>query len=149
MKQNIIRLYKKLLDDATGKLSYTVDRLKTHFHIPSSTFSDWTKNINQQMEEQLLEKILDLYLQCKTQQEIETITSIPQRTVSAKIDKIMEILKDLAENTGSEYMLKFPNIAKKAQSLAVFQPQLYTIWNFARNNNETVQDAPEHIILSF
>jgi DNA-directed RNA polymerase subunit F len=118
-------------------LSYTVERLKSSYSILASTFSDWTKDINQQLEEQLLEKILDLHLQCKTQQEIASILGLKnQSTVSDKITKITQILEELSKNPISDLAIEYPNFALKHKLLSAFSPQLYNVWNLARNNNE-------------
>jgi len=64
-------------------------------------------------------KVIDLWLQCYTQEEIEKLTEVSHGTVVNIIEKIIQNGK----------------IAKMDN----FTPQLYNIWNFARNNNETKQ----------
>lgn len=69
-----------------------------------------------QLEKDRDSKVIDLWLQCYTQEEIENVLSEPQSTINRIIKDFIQIGKDA----------KMDN----------FKPQLYNIWNFTRNNNE-------------
>ena len=102
------------------------------------TFSNWTKDINQQLEEQLLERILDLYLQCKTHEDIAREQGFKSHTTSVdKIAKIKQILEELSKNPISDLATEYPNFAEKTSKMSAFQPLIYNIWNVSKNNNET------------
>jgi DNA modification methylase len=83
-----------------------------------STFNSWTKNKREQLDKDRDAKIWDLYLQCRTQEEIAERFDISQKTVSNRIDILSKSAID-------------SKITKD------FTPQIYNVWNFARNNNET------------
>jgi len=67
-------------------------------------------------------------LQNKTQEEIGKLLGIPQRTISAKIDDIINFWSSLAKNPELEIPLKYQFLANKIKDLADFQPLLYNIW---------------------
>jgi len=69
------------------------------------------------------QRILDLYLQCWTQERIAAETGTPQPTVNSVLQQI----------------IKNGNIAKTDN----FKPELYNIWNFAKITNET--HHPEYL----
>ena len=66
----------------------------------------------------VIDKILDLYLQCWTQQAIAEEIGESQKTVSNVLDG-------------------FSKNGKPAEITKDFKPQLYNIWNFAKITNET------------
>jgi len=84
--------------------------------ISDRTYRGWTKNKREQLEKDRDSKVIDLWLQCYTQEEISKRIEISEGTVNNIIEK-----------------LKNGKSAKNED----FTPQLYNIWNFARNNNET------------
>jgi len=86
--------------------------------ISKATYNKWTKNKRDQQAEEKEKKVTGLWLQCYTQEEISKITEIPQRTLS-------DIIK------------KFSETAKISETAKNFKPEIYNIWNFSRNNNET------------
>ena len=134
-RKQVISLYQKILKGESK--SFDVNRLKETFSIPNSTFSDWTKDLNDSLEAQLLEKILNLHLQCKTQEEIAEIVGITQKQISIKIDEITKNIKILYQNPISEIGIKYEFLREKMEVLAEFKPQLYNIWNISKMNNET------------
>lgn len=83
--------------------------------ISPRTYRDWTSGKREQLKEERDEKILDLYLQCWTQQQIADELSIS----IGSINGIVESFKN-------------GNIAKNED----FNPQLYNIWSFSKNNND-------------
>jgi len=103
-----IRLCGSIEDDVIVKALSISDR----------TFRSWTKNKREQLEKDRDSKVIDLWLQCYSENEI---------------DKLMEF----GHGTSGNIVEKFGKIAKNLQQPADFTPQLYNIWNFARNNNET------------
>ena len=92
--------------------------IRKELSIGLSTFNSWTKNKREQLEKDRDTKIMDLWLQCCTQEEISEKFDISQKTVSNRIDILSKSAID-------------SKITKD------FTPQLYNIWNFAKNNNET------------
>ena len=134
-KDQVILLYEKILNDEAQ--SFDVERLKKTFSIPDSTFSDWTKDLNDKLEAQLLEKILQLHLECKTQQEIADTVGVKQQQITVKLNQINENIKILQENPMSDIDVKYEFLNEKLQTLQYFTPQLYNIWNQSKINNET------------
>lgn len=133
-KKQVLDFYKKLIDDKT--VCYDTTRLKKTLSIPDSTFSDWTKNLSDEIEAQRLEKILNLYLKNKTQHEIADEIGITQRQISSKISEIEKNIKILEENPNSEICIKYGFLAEKLQFLEDFNPKLYNVWNTSKNDNE-------------
>jgi len=88
--------------------------------ISDRTYRGWTKNKREQLEKDRDSKVIDLWLQCYTQEEIAKQSDISQDTVK-------NIIKRFTEK----------NENGKTAEIVNFSPQLYNIWNFARNNNET------------
>ena len=125
-KRNIIKLYEKTLKGEAK--TFDVKRLKEAFSIPDRTFSDWTKSLNDELEGQLLEKILDLWLQNKTQEEITNVVGLKQNTVSDKIKQISQFLKEISENAELPIPIKYEFLADKWRKMSEFQPIIYNIW---------------------
>lgn len=145
----------------TDKVSYDVNRLKTAYSIPESTFSDWTKDINDELEAQRLERILDLHLLDRTQEEIGAQIGLSQKCVGIKIKEITDFLDVLEETTKSDKLLNYVEIVKKwyvleelnipqdesalttkfvwlfekYKKISDFTPLIYNVWNINRNNN--------------
>lgn len=94
------------------------DEIIKRLSIPKRTYLRWTEGKKKQLKEERDEKILDLYLQCCTQQHIAEKLIMPKQTVSDVIDKLKSESGHLAQ-TGQN-----------------FKPQLYNIWSFAKNNND-------------
>ncbi len=85
--------------------------------ISDRTYRGWTKNKREQLEKDRDSKVIYLWLQCYTQEEIAKATGLDQATISRITTKFMQ--------------------NGKTAEMHNFTPQLYNIWNFARNNNET------------
>ena len=160
-RKQVQQFYYKILNEEAE--SFDVERLKQAFSIPDSTFSDWTKDLNDELEAQRLEKILKLHLQCKTQEEIADLVGLKQKSVGIKIKQIEHFLDVLYSNSISDngiiydeiikkwYVLvkleipkdkskltkKFVWLSKKWLDLLVFKPQLFNIWNQSKMTNET------------
>jgi DNA modification methylase len=86
--------------------------------VSDRTYRGWTTDKRKQLKEDRDMRILDLYLQCRTQESIAEEINEDQSTISRAIDKIMQN-------------------GKSAKLHNDFKPQLYNIWNFAKNTNET------------
>jgi len=133
-KKLVVRLYSKLL---SGEVKYDVDRLKKSFSIPDSTFSDWTKQLNEELESQRLEKILDLHLQCKTQQQIaDEVGFETHKPVGTKLTEIQRIIDGMFQNPNSEFGTKYQFLREKVNKLLEFKPMLYNIWNISSISND-------------
>ena len=92
--------------------------------VSDRTYRKWTTDKRKQLKEERNQRILDLSLQCWTQERIAEETGTPRQTVT-------DVIKKLAENG---------NIAKSGED---FKPELYNIWNFAKITNET--HHPEYL----
>lgn len=133
-KDEIVKLYEKVLSKKAK--SFDVARLKHAFSVPDSTFSDWTKNLREKREGQLLERILSLNLQCKTQEEIEVIIGIKQQNISSKIRQIEEIFCEIQKNPNSEIDVKYEFLKDKIEVLREFSPRLFNHWYVAKLSND-------------
>ena len=139
-KKHITTLYKKVLENEAK--SFDVKRLKSTFSVPDSTFSNWTKDLNDKLESLRLQNIIGLHLLCKTQQEIADEVGEPRRTISAKIEKIEENIKKLAENPDSELLPKFEFLREFVVNYATFGFDscfLYNIWNVSKNTSNNIK----------
>ena len=125
-KRNIIKLYEKTLKGEAK--TFDVKRLKEAFSIPDRTFQDWTKNLNDELESQLLQKILDLWLQNQTQEEIAKEIGLSRPSITDKIDKILKFLKEMSENAELPIPTKYEFLAQKWRKMSEFQPIIYNIW---------------------
>jgi len=91
--------------------------------ISERTYRLWTATKRKQLDENRNSKVIDLWMQCYTQEQIaeEVIGDITKRTtITTIIDKYVK--NGIYANS---------DIPKD------FTPQLYNIWNFVKNNNET------------
>ena len=77
---------------------------------------NFARNKREQLEKDRDSKVIDLWLQCYTYSDIERLIQVPETTSKRIIEKVQS--GKIAETD--------------------FSPQLYNIWNFARNNNENV-----------
>lgn len=81
-------------------------------------FERWTKSKREAKEAEIKQKIYDMWLACYTQEEIAQTVGMEQKTISNKI-------ADFSKNRQMSDITIFRN----------FEPQLYSIWNFAKQNN--------------
>jgi DNA modification methylase len=134
-RKHVVNLYKKLLDD--GNCGFNIKRLKKVFSIPDSTFSDWTKDLNDELEAQRLEKILDLYLKAElTYDEIANLIGLTKSSISNKLTEMIDFFSKCSEITDSEISNKYQFLYEKYQNCSIFIPFLYNIWNTPRIENE-------------
>lgn len=133
-KDEIVKLYEKVVKGEAK--SFNVARLKQAFSIPDSTFSDWTKGLNEQLEGQLLEKVLKLHLQCKTQEEIGKEIGTTGQTAGSKVREIELKFNELNENPNSEIGSKFGFFEEKLTCLKEFSPRLFNLWYVAKLSND-------------
>lgn len=134
-KNNFLKLYEKVVK---GELKdFDAKRLKELFSISDSTVYEWTQNLREELESQQNEKIFDLFLQCKKQQEISDETGFPQTTISAKIKEIDKICELLTENPALEIPIKYQFLKEKIKFLAEFSPLVYNVWNVHKENEGT------------
>ena len=76
----------------------------------------WDKSLNEELEAQLLQKILDLWLQNKTQEEIAKELGFKDHTpINTKLKKINEILVKLWQNTESDIDTKYQFLNEKVK----------------------------------
>jgi len=87
--------------------------------ISQATFNRWTRNKREAQESETRRRIYDLWLACHTQQQIADTVGITQPAVNV-------IIADFIKTNQKIDSDNFRN----------FEPQLYSIWNFARNTNE-------------
>lgn len=129
-KDEVIRFYAKELRGEAR--SYDVKRLRAAFSIPDSTFSDWTKDLEDELEGQRLERILELHLRGLTQEEIGKEVGAKQNTISDKTKEIEQFMKEISENPNSEIPIKYRFLAERMKILSEFRPFLYNVWNVQR-----------------
>ena len=135
-KQRVVKFYEKVLNGDAE--TFDTSRLKKAFSLPESTFSRWTRDMAEKLESIRLEKVLNLYLQNKTHQEIADIDGLWKRTtITDKINEMEAFCLDLSENSEWEIPTKYSFFKDKIATLSEFQPKLYNIWNQSKNNNET------------
>lgn len=92
--------------------------------ISDRTYRSWTSDKQKQIKEERNQRILDLHLQCWTQERIaEEIGDITHQGISKIIDG-------------------FATNGNIAESCKDFKPQLYNIWNFAKITNESFLAYP-------
>lgn len=108
-KSLAIKLY---VDDESRK------RLIKALSVSVDTFDVWTKNKKKQLDEERNQKILDLHLQCWTQQRIANELEVTKKTISA-------ILSKLCKN---------PKILKITQ-MTDFEPKSYNIWSYGKQES--------------
>lgn len=145
-KNQIIKLYHKILKNESK--SYDVKRLKEAFSIPDSTFSDWTKDLNDELESQQLQKILDLWLQCKTQEEIGNLLGMKQNTISDKIKEIEQFLNEISDSPISEIPIKYQFLSQKFKEISEFKPLYYNhhFINILKDDNTHFGKFPEYYL---
>jgi hypothetical protein len=73
--------------------------------------------------------VYDLYLECRTQQEIADALGISRQTVGERIREIIENGKCSDSDI-------FPDFDKPAEDGEKSPRQLYSIWNFPKATNE-------------
>jgi len=93
------------------------ERLRKALSVSERAFRDWTSNKRKEMESERNEKIIDLYLKCRTQQEIADEVGMPRKTVA-----------DIIQRFGEK-----GNIAEIAKT---FQPYLYNVWSLGSNDSD-------------
>jgi DNA-binding XRE family transcriptional regulator len=98
------------------------------------TITDWVKNIDQQHKEDQKRRVREMWLACRTQDEIADTLGITQKTISNQT-------KDLVD------LESFPNLlglhAKYGEP--DWKPPLFNIWNFAKNANKTKHFGNTHV----
>ena len=98
-------------------------------HLTDSTFSLWTKDLNEELEGQQLAKILDLHLECMTQEEIGKVVGLSQKQVGIKIVDLQQNIKEIYQNPELEIGIKYEFLTQKIEEIYHFKPQLYNMWN--------------------
>lgn len=97
----------------------SVDEICQSLSISEKTYSRWTAAKQEQKEEQIKQKIYDMWMRCHTQQEIADVVGEPIRTVNSKIALF-------GKNGQVSDFANFRN----------FEPEVYTTWNFGKATNE-------------
>lgn len=94
------------------------DEIIKSLSIGARTYRDWTKDKRSQLKDERDDHILNLYLQCWTQQQIADELDITQQSISNVIDN-------------------FTNNGEIAKIGKDFKPFIYNIWNIPKQDNET------------
>jgi len=97
----------------------SVEEICYTLSISDKTYTRWTSAKQEQKEEQIKQRIYDLWMNCHTQQEIADTVGVSQDTVKNRIAKINE-------NGQKSEIVNFRN----------FEPEVYTTWNFSKATNE-------------
>ncbi|KKM71123.1 hypothetical protein LCGC14_1433840 [marine sediment metagenome] len=133
-KNHVIKLYEKTIKGEAK--TFDVKRIKETFSIPESTFSLWTKDLNEELEGQQLAKILDLHLRNKTQEEIGKEMGISQQAVASKIKQIEQKFDEIQQNPELEIEVKYQFLSEKIDILQDFKPLIYNIWNLHSEDSD-------------
>jgi len=93
--------------------------------ITERTVSNYLSEIDKQLRKARREKIINLYLSCYTLDEIADVVKVDKATVSREIN----------------FCCKLENLPNRNKVRALFQdeefePQLYSVWTFAKKTNE-------------
>jgi len=97
-----------------GEMS--VAELAAILSISESTIKNWTSSQRKAIEDETNRRIIDLYLQCYTQEQIAEIVGVDRSAITRKIENFVQ--------NGS-----FVEMHK------TFQPLLYNIWNLQKQDN--------------
>lgn len=108
-KRYAIQWWKVLTDEEVCRTLSISDR----------TFREWTRDKRKQQEEETRQAIYDLWLACRTHEEISKAVNLDRTTVTKQI-------AEFVKNGGSAENHFSGN----------FEPQLYSIWNFHKATNE-------------
>ena len=102
--------------------------------------------MNEEVESLLLQKILELYLQCRDVKEIVSIVGIAERTVYAKIKEIEGKIKEIEENPDLEIEQKYQFLNEKMKYLQEFKPIYYNhhFINILNDDNTHFGKFPEY-----
>ena len=135
-KKHVVRLYKKIFDKSAK--TFNNDRLKDAFSIPPSTFNDWVKDLDEEVENQRNQLVLNLVLQNFNYDDVALQCGLKSKSsVSERMKKIEQYLKDRSENPNSEN----PNDYKFLNEIMDFcsdfkrpkaeggKLEIYNIWN--------------------
>lgn len=84
--------------------------------VDEKTIQRWTTSQRKAIEDETNRRIIDLYLQCYTQEQIAEIVGVPRRTITDKIES-------------------FGNNGQMSEIAKTFTPLLYNIWNMQKQDN--------------
>lgn len=106
-------------------LAKTHDRaaLQTLLSVSKSVLGNWLHDIDRAEREERKQKIFDLWLACRTAEEIAATIGMSRESAQKEI----------------EQLVKFPELEKLPKvsfSEEGFQPPIYNIWSFAKKTNE-------------
>ena len=90
--------------------------IRAMLSVPDSTYASWTKNKKIEQKKEQEDKILGLWLACYSTREIAELVGVDHQTVINVANK--------------------SNMGESSHIPTDFKPQLYNIWNFAKNTNE-------------
>lgn len=107
------------------KLCGSIDDIEIYqsLAIPERTYRSWTKSKRDQLDKERDSKVIDLWMQCNTQEQIADIVlgdATKRTTITTIIDKYVKNGKIANSDIPKDFI-----------------PQLYNIWSFAKNNNDT------------
>lgn len=107
---------------------YTGDKkeLARLLSVAERTIARWVENIDKAQREERQRRIQDMWLACRTQEEIAEEVGIARQTITDQ----MEVLPDLDK-------WQKPAITAAMFEDADWKPQLYNIWNFSKLSNST------------
>lgn len=94
--------------------------------VTTRTIATWVESIDRQNREERKKKIFEMWLACYTQEEIADAVRVSRAEIENEVAKLTDLES-------------FPKVSKLAASYddADWTPQLYDIWNFAKNTNST------------
>lgn len=101
-----------------------VDKICDALSITRRVFNDWTQNQQQQREDDVKQRILDMHLACHTQQQIADAVDMDQASVQRQIADFMQ-----KDNYADLHI--FGDFEGDENTR-----QIYTIWNIAKATNQ-------------
>jgi excisionase family DNA binding protein len=102
----------------------SVEEIAREVSVRKQTALDWTASIRQAEEDRLNETIFDMYMACRTQEEIAEATGVPRQTVADRLPVLQETFP-------GSLLVKLSHFEEEG-----WKPPLYDIWNVERNANE-------------
>jgi DNA methylase len=106
------------------------DEIAASLSVGKVKVTEWLRQIVKEKRQARDQKILDLWMQCATQEEIAGKTETPVGTVNRLLgDGEESLLRKVLENRTKESLACFEE--------ADWSPPLYNVWTFAKKTNET------------
>lgn len=98
------------------------------------TIRTWVERIDERRQEDREQTIFDMWLRCETQQSIADAVGLSPGAINANLAELSDLQKSAK--------LKVPTVWHQNEG---WHPQLYSIWSFAKNDNEIEHFGNTHV----